>query len=153
LLEDETPNLLLLRTCREHSAQSSVSGIDPPQSNTLGAMDMRAFSEQLFKVDPKSVDLKFIFDHFRNYLICGALVFGSKALEKSEGFVSFPYFNTAASWLLLITGFLLFSLNFAHGLFALKAVTKSRINDWIYVLCSVLLFMTLTQVLGVRIGA
>jgi hypothetical protein len=116
-------------------------------------MDMRAFSEQMFKVDPKSVDLKFIFDHFRNYLICGALVFGSNALEKSESFMSFPHFNTAASWLLLIVGFVLFSLNFTHGLFALKAVSKHRINDWIYAVVTVLLFMTLTQILGVRIGA
>lgn len=115
-------------------------------------MDLRAFSEQIFRVDRKSVDLKFIFDHFRNYLICGALVLAGKVLETSESFVSFAHFNTAASWLLLFCGFLLFTLNFTHGLFAVKAVSKHKISDWLYVTFTVLLFMTLTQILGVRIG-
>jgi hypothetical protein len=115
-------------------------------------MDMRTLSEQMFKVDPKVIDIKFIFDHFRNYLICGALVFASKVLEKSETLASFPNFNTAASWVLLLAGFLLFSFNFTHGLFAIRAVNGRRINDWLFAIFTVLLFMTLTQFLGVRVG-
>ena len=112
---------------------------------------METFSKQLLHVRREDVDLKFVFDHFRNYLICCALAFGSKELAISDRVIMVPYMSGVASYVLGFLAFFLFSLNWTHGLFAVKAISKApRINETIYMVFTILLNLIFLQLLGIR---
>ncbi|SNY46334.1 MULTISPECIES: hypothetical protein [unclassified Pseudomonas] len=71
----------------------------------------------LVHLETKDVTLKWVFDHIRNYVICGVVLWaGVKAFKLPN----ITYFDTITHYLgggvLLITAITLFSLNMLHGI-------------------------------------
>jgi hypothetical protein len=102
------------------------------------------FLKLLFKVEPKDVNLKYIFDHIRNYAICGGMLgISVKVLAKPEGsdFLA-VMFHFLAGGILFSMPWILFALNFAHGIFAFCAIREAKeINPYVFVTITFLLFL------------
>lgn len=131
-----------------YTANRSIKTYDfQPHSCTV----MREFAKRLFNICYDQVDLKYIFDHFRNYLICGALFYaGTVLLNRGAMIGKIPYFGFVAGWLFQVLAFVLFSLNFTHGQFAVRAITDKPFNHWVFAAFSVFLFFALVELVVVR---
>ncbi|MGY2442205.1 hypothetical protein [Pseudomonas sp. SDO52101_S400] len=80
-------------------------------------LDLSSLILHLVHLDTKDVTLKWVFDHIRNYVICGVVLWaGVKAFKLPN----ITYFDTITHYLgggvLLITAITLFSLNMLHGI-------------------------------------
>ncbi|MGA0609443.1 hypothetical protein [Caldimonas sp. KR1-144] len=100
------------------------------------------FLKHILHIEPKDVNLKFIFDHIRNYGICGAMLWAAvKVLTEagSEPGILERTLTLAAGALLFALPWILFAANFAHGLVAAGKLQKTnRVNIVLYsVLCLV----------------
>ncbi|MDV7445821.1 hypothetical protein R4534_00590 [Acinetobacter baumannii] len=109
----------------------------------------------ILEYDPKKVDLKFIFDHVRNYGIAATVmllgIYLAKHPETSITFI--PSFDILWAVLLICIGFLLNILNLVQ---AILILAKLKLNIIIYFIFSFLLFFitsklfftSIRQVLG-----
>ena len=103
------------------------------------------FLKLLLKVEAKDVNLKFVFDHIRNYGICGLMLgIAVKVLahpDKSN--VLGAFFNFLEGGLLFSLPWVLFALNFAHGISAFFAIRDAKeVNKYWYLAVSLLLFFS-----------
>ncbi len=98
----------------------------------------------ILEYDPKKVDLKFIFDHVRNYGIAATVmllgIYLAKHPETSITFI--PSFDILWAVLLICIGFLLNILNLVQ---AILILAKLKLNIIIYFIFSFLLFFITSQ--------
>lgn len=73
---------------------------------------------RLIEIDQKDVNLKFFFDHFRNYLICAALAAAARLINTGEETI--PYLGFLAGYMIAITAMVLFFLNTFQGAMAVS---------------------------------
>lgn len=103
------------------------------------------FLKLLLKVDAKDVNLKFVFDHIRNYGICGLMLgIGVKVLAHPDktNFLGI-IFDFLAGGVLFALPWGLFALNFLHGIFAFFAIRDSKeVNKYWYLAITLLLFFS-----------
>jgi hypothetical protein len=136
--------------------------LEKPRSSSLGKADAsigwrttvqhlasgRMKLMQFLAVD--QVDLKWLFDHFRNYGIAGALMFASQhVLDKPSASV-IPHFNQFASVTFFMLSALLFLLNFIHGGIAYKKQFGSQ-RLWTYALLAITWFMLMEELMQTRV--
>ena len=98
---------------------------------------------RLLRVDEKDLTLKLLFDHFRNYAVCAALIGAARLF----GQVGLPLANVFAALILLVASSLV-ALNMAHGLVIASAF---GIRRWAGFALGVLMFIvmgSLTVALG-----
>ena len=112
---------------------------------------MQEFAKNLFTVRRDQVDLKLIFDHLRNYLICGAVFYAGNVLVSQAAVGNkLPYFGMVTVWFLQVLAFLLSSLNFTYGLFAVRALSEKPWNPWLFAVFTVCLFFAFQQLVVAR---
>ncbi|MCU4441534.1 MULTISPECIES: hypothetical protein [Acinetobacter] len=109
----------------------------------------------ILEYDPKKVDLKFIFDHVRNYGIAATVMLLGIYLAKhpETSITLIPSFDILWAVLLICIGFLLNILNLVQ---AILILAKLKLNIIIYFIFSFLLFFitsklfftSIRQVLG-----
>ena len=80
--------------------------------------DDRPLLIRLVAIDDREVNLKFFFDHFRNYFICAAL--GAAARYLNTGGESIPYLGPFAGHVIALTAIVLFFLNTYQGAMAVS---------------------------------
>ena len=93
------------------------------------------FLKHLLKIDPKDVNIKFIFDHIRNYGICGAMLYVSvKVLANpNKTDVGTVMLDMLAGAVLFALPWFLFALNFVHGIAAFFSLRESKeVNKYLY---------------------
>ena len=97
------------------------------------------FLRHILEVDPQKVDLKFIFDHVRNYGIAATVmlvgIYLGKHPETSMSFI--PSFDIFWAIFLICLGFLLNILNFVQ---AVLILAKLKLHIAVYFAFSLLLF-------------
>lgn len=114
------------------------------------SQNMRDFAKRLFAVRRDQVDLKFIFDHLRNYGICAALFYaGEHVLNYGSRTSILPHFDLVSGWILKFMALWLFSLNFTHGLFAIRALSNKPLNQWLFAIVTVFLFFVVGELISV----
>jgi hypothetical protein len=93
----------------------------------------------ILEYDPKKVDLKFIFDHVRNYGIAATVMLLGIYLAKhpETSITLIPSFDIFWAILLICIGFLLNILNLVQ---AILILAKLKLNIVIYFVFSFLLF-------------
>lgn len=113
---------------------------------------MEKLAEQFLRVNREQIDIKFMFDHLRNYGICAAIFYAGNHIGTSGAQISHsPVIASAAAVIFQALAFFMFSLNFTHGLFAIRALSDKPINQWIFSTFTVLTFYILLELIGVRI--
>lgn len=113
---------------------------------------MEKLAEQFLLVKREQIDIKFLFDHMRNYGICAAIFYAGNHIGTSGAQISHSiYIASAAAILFQALAFILFSLNFTHGLFVIRVLSDKPINQWIFTAFTVLSFYILLELIGVRI--
>lgn len=113
---------------------------------------MGKLAEQILRVNREQIDIKFIFDHLRNYGICAAIFYAGNYITTNGAQISHSaHIASAAAIIFQALAFILFSLNFTHGLFAIRALSDSPINQWVFSVFTVLAFYILLELIGVRI--
>jgi len=112
---------------------------------------MRDFAKRLFNVRREQIDLKFIFDHLGNYGICALLYYaGEHVLNNGSRTSPLPNFNLVSGWALEFIAFWLFSLNFTHGLFAIRALSKKPLNQWLFAIVTIFFFFVIGELISIR---
>lgn len=100
----------------------------------------------LLKIEAKDVNLKFIFDHIRNYGICGLMLgIGVKVLlhpDKSNSLSTF--FDYLSGGFLFALPWGLFVLNFIHGIYGFLAIRDTKETNIYFYLAGILLIFLLT---------
>jgi hypothetical protein len=104
-------------------------------------------------ISVEKVDLKWIFDHFRNYGIAGFLMYAAKHVAISPNISPIPYFNWFATIAFFIISIALFTLNFLHSIEALKVFNKNLPSKWIFIIFFLFWFLLMQQLLGIRLSA
>lgn len=97
----------------------------------------------LMHIEAKDVTLKYLFDHVRNYVICGALLIaGFKAVVlKSTNFPGL-FMHIAGGSTLVLTALALFGMNYMHGITAFSKIRNlSTVSKVGYIITTVFLFM------------
>ena len=113
---------------------------------------MEKLAEQMLHVRREQVDIKFLFDHLRNYGICAAIFYAGNHIAANGAQISHSaYIASAAAIIFQLLAFVLFNLNFTHGLFAVRALSDKPINQWVFSVFTVLSFYILAELIGVRI--
>lgn len=113
---------------------------------------MEKLAEQILRVRREQVDLKFLFDHLRNYGICAAMFYAGNHIATSGAQISHsPYIASASAIIFQALAFMLFSLNFTHGLFAIRTLSEKPINQWLFSIFTVLSFYMLVELIGVKV--
>ncbi len=113
---------------------------------------MAKLAERILRVRREQVDLKFLFDHLRNYGICAAMFFAGNHIAISGAQISHSAYIASATAIIFQTlAFMLFSLNFTHGLFAIRTLSDKPINQWLFSVFTVLSFYMLIELIGVKI--
>ena len=95
----------------------------------------------LMHIEPKDVTLKFIFDHVRNYAICGVLFFAgfTNLNGKSQTLIVFSF---SGGIVLIFAAVALLGLNFIHGIIAfskIRNIAKTSVVG--YIITTFLLLM------------
>lgn len=107
------------------------------------------FIAHVLHLEAKDVNLKFIFDHIRNYTICGGLLWLSGHVWNHLGqniFQNiFDYLVTGTLGALALT---LTAFNYFHGLAAVSTLQDMRhVNKIVYIVASVLLLLVAIKIL------
>jgi hypothetical protein len=101
------------------------------------------FLKLLLKVEAKDVNLKFVFDHIKNYGICGLMLgIGVKVLAHPDktNFLG-AFFDLLAGGVLFSLPWVLFALNFGHGILAFFAIRNAKeVNKYWYLAICISLF-------------
>jgi hypothetical protein len=113
---------------------------------------MKSLAKQVLQVRREQIDIKFIFDHLRNYGICAAIFYAGNHIATNGAQISHsPLIASAAAIIFQFLAFVLFNLNFTHGLFAIRALSDKPINQWLFSIFTVLSFYMLSELIGVKI--
>lgn len=72
-------------------------------------------------LDVERVDVKWLFDHFRNYGIAGALMLASQHVANKPSASVIPHFNDFAALAFALMSAALFIVNFIQGALRLKS--------------------------------
>lgn len=108
------------------------------------------FLKHLLKIEAKDVNLKFVFDHIRNYGICGLMLgIGIKVFEHPDQVSALrAMFDFLAGGLLIALPWGLFALNFYHGLLAFIAIRDAKeVNKYWYLAITILLFFAASKLM------
>lgn len=97
------------------------------------------------------VDLKWLFDHFRNYGIAGALMFASNHVAGKPSGSLIPHFNEFAAVAFAVMSAMLFILNFIHGGLAYKK-QFGRQSMWTYAVLAIVWFMLMEALMETRVA-
>ncbi|ENV51422.1 MULTISPECIES: hypothetical protein [Acinetobacter] len=100
--------------------------------------------KQLLEVDPSKIDLKFIFDHVRNYGIAATVMIAGFYLAKhpQESMTLLPSFDIFWAIFLMILGLVLSIFNLTQ---AIWIVAKLKLPMFLYFLFSFILFFGTTK--------
>ncbi|EHU1489675.1 hypothetical protein A1Z75_RS05085 [Acinetobacter baumannii] len=100
--------------------------------------------KQLLEVDPNKIDLKFIFDHVRNYGIAATVMIAGFYLAKhpQESITLLPSFDIFWAIFLIVLGLILSIFNLTQ---AIWIMTKLKLSRNIYFLFSFILFFGTTK--------
>lgn len=115
--------------------------IETPQEN----LKEEQFINHIVHVVPKDVNVKFIFDHIRNYGIAGGMCWvGAKILKQvsctPDCFVAWLDYIAGGS--LLGLGVVLFFINVAHGIAAAAAVQDFKhVRKWPFTAVTLLIIL------------
>jgi hypothetical protein len=102
---------------------------------------------RLIKIEDKDINLKFLFDNVRNYLICEIVFIASAHLfSAKKTFFEIPFFGKIAGSALLLIASVLALLNLFQGMYAFKVYLKIKFS-WLYWLALTLSFTFLTYIL------
>ena len=113
--------------------------------------------QHLLHLETRDVNLEFVFDHIRNYGICGAMLWiGGKVLAQAHNGTDLfgMTMEMLAGATLFALPWLLFALNFGHGVIAVsKLQDLSKISKVAYVLVSLLIFIAASKLMYFAKGA
>ena len=98
------------------------------------------------------VDVKWLFDHFRNYGIAGALMFASHHVAEKPSSSVIPHFNDFAAIAFALMSAALFIINFIQGGLAFKK-QFGRQSLWTYAILAIVWFMLMQALMETRTGA
>lgn len=119
--------------------------LDEPQDSLNQDQALR----HLLHLSPKDVTLKFVFDHIRNYAICGGMLYaGTRVVQlNSEHTNCIDYAWNLIAWSVLFAlPWLLFALNFAHGVFAAFTLQKAdKVRTWVYMIGALIIFIAASK--------
>lgn len=102
------------------------------------------FRKRFIEVSDQDINLKFLFDHMRNYLICGAVMFaGAKIMFGKDSFSGIPYSGLVAGLILVGIGYGLFWMNIFQGMFAASVYGKLKPQKSLSVFAAFVIFGTL----------
>lgn len=107
------------------------------------------FLGHVLHLEPKDVTLKFIFDHIRNYGICGAMLWASTKVLASASvqthFIS-QLMALLGGSVLLALPWVLFAMNFGQGIMAaFKLQKSSKVSMVLYLGLSIALLAAASQ--------
>lgn len=102
---------------------------------------------QFIKIEDKDINLKFLFDNIRNYMIC-EIVFIASAhlLSADKTYFKIPFFGKIAGSVLLLIAGVLALLNLFQGMYAIKVYLAIKFS-WLYWLTLTLSFTFLAYIL------
>lgn len=108
----------------------------------------------LMHLEIKDVTLKYIFDHVRNYAICGVLIAaGVKGLSLNVTNKVSSFIHIVGGIALVLTAIVLFMLNFMHGITAFSKIRNlSTLSKAVYIITTVFLFMGAFALIFPHIG-
>lgn len=94
----------------------------------------------LLHVEPKDVTLKWVFDHVRNYIISGVVLWAGINAFKIPNKTYIDTFTHSVGGLVLIgTAFVLFALNITHGLAGFSKLRNlNTVGKFSYIACAFL---------------
>jgi hypothetical protein len=105
---------------------------------------------QFISVKKSEVNLKFLFDHIRNYLICGTiLASGLYVIRNGTVLIPFEWAKWIEGGLLIAIFILLMALNLAQGSYAAKLLRAPPI---LYYMSIILLLASAHELIWILIG-
>ncbi|MEX8505196.1 hypothetical protein [Leptothrix ochracea] len=91
---------------------------------------MNKFLNSMIKVEAKDVNLKFIFDHFKNYSICGLmLATGFAVWSHPKIYFFWEPLGYLLAALLVLLSWILSGFNFFQGIFAFYAIRNIHAKE------------------------
>lgn len=103
-------------------------------------------------LEAEKVDLKWLFDHFRNYGIAGALMYAAQHVLNKPSVSVIPHFNKFAATSFFFISIGLFIFNFVNGINAYKKHFGELPRFWVYLAGFVIWFMLMQELLGIRLS-
>ncbi|MBK4735906.1 hypothetical protein [Noviherbaspirillum pedocola] len=98
----------------------------------------------------REVDMKFLFDHIRNYGIAGTLMYASHHVNTRPSMSFIPHFGEFAAAAFAVISIFLFIINFLHGGVAYR-MRFGRPRLWIYAVLSVVWFLLMAELMELRV--
>ena len=102
-----------------------------------------AFLNHVLHLEAKDVNVKFLFDHVRNYGIAGATLFAATKILGHASATSNPliqFWDFLSGGILFALPWALFALNLMNGIVAVARIQKvASISKWVFVLVFVVL--------------
>ncbi|VVM71437.1 hypothetical protein [Pseudomonas fluorescens] len=103
-------------------------------------LDLNSLILHLVHLETKDVTLKWIFDHIRNYVICGVVLWAGVKAFKLPNVTFFDTFtHYAGGGVLLITALTLFSLNMLHGVVGFAKIRDLKTTSTVFYIIGTLL--------------
>lgn len=104
----------------------------------------KTFRQRFIDVDDNEINLKFLFEHIKNYLVCATVFFSAiYVISASETVIGIPGFGVISGSILCLIAVGLFGLNLLQGMHAVIVFFKLKFALPIY-LVLVLFFSTFT---------
>jgi hypothetical protein len=128
--------------------EPGIHAADRAAAHATALREAREMLEAFLQV--REVDMKWLFDHLRNYGIAGTLLYASRHVASRPSAFFIPHFNDFASAAFALISIVLFLLNFAHGGVAYKKCF-GRPRLWIYAVLSVVWFLLMAELMEVRV--
>jgi|JI6StandDraft_1071083.scaffolds.fasta_scaffold84405_3 hypothetical protein len=130
---------------KNQATAASTPLVDPLIKAPQDDLTEDKFVAHLLHLEPKDVNLKFVFDHLRNYGIAAGMAWaGVGIFSKVGGVAGFldKTLDLIAAGSLLGLGVILFFLNFAHGVAAAAKLQKFEyVGKWSFTIVSFLIIL------------
>lgn len=126
-----------------HSELNESNGVPTKLLTTpQSKLTMNNLLLHLMHLEAKDVTLKWVFDHIRNYVICGVVLWaGIKAFSMPNETLVDAITHRIGGCVLLATSLILFSLNMFHGIVGLSKIRDlNSINKCFYIAGALLAF-------------
>jgi hypothetical protein len=140
LKRNEKRSRIAPRKCKSIGSDSGVPTqlITKPQDR----LSMSRLMAHMLHCEAKDVTLKWMFDHVKNYLICGALLWvGTHELIKHSPSVVEAVVAKAGSLVLMFSAFVLFALNICHGITGYSKIRNlGNVGKFAYLTAGLLVF-------------
>jgi hypothetical protein len=109
------------------SAGATIKYLGKHLSQIMTDRTTKTLKERFIEVSDQDINLKFLFDHLRNYIICGAVIFAAAQLMFGEKTISgIPYFGIVSGFILFIISYVFFWLNIFQGMHAASVCLKLK---------------------------